>query len=225
MFSRVVRSTPNRTLENPWREFATHTGLKFETDDQNRHNPGRISGMYNERWVDLSAYTVEDADGYFVMHMRVNVEIYNTSNSTVTIRQMRPLTRVQNNARTMLLRKLPLRRTSELAAVSTTPSDSGQDRRFLMMSTPEDYTMQLFCENISLHRRLGELHATEMTLLLDDKLSFEQVGVECDPEYLKFLLDLLCDYAVTVEQFNAARRKAANKQRETSRKGQLYAFP
>lgn len=230
--SQMFRSSRKREIETPWREFAALHDLKYEESDD-PVNPGRICGQYHERWIELSA-TSDERDGYLALVMRLTVAMHNTANTSLTVRQLQPPTRPQVTTRNWLLSKLPFRNQEIVIAPPECRPDA--DRRFLMMSSPEDYIMRLFNFNAALHRSLAKLHPTAMTLTLDKQLQFEQLGIERDAEYLTFLLDLMCDLADTVEKLNEAQRQRRTWEKTQPKRPaaitggsrqqrQLYPFP
>jgi hypothetical protein len=229
--SQMFRSSRKKEIETPWREFAALHNLKYEEMDD-PVNPGRICGQYHERWIELSAAS-DERDGFLALYMRLTVAIHNTANTSLTVRQLHPPTRPKVTTRSWLVSKVPFRNEEIMIAPPDTRSDA--DRRFLMMSSPEDYTMRLFNFNVALHRSLAKLHPTAMTLMLDKQLHFEQLGIERDAEYMTFLLDLMCDLADTVEKLNEAQRQRRTWEKTQPKRPaaiasgqvnrQLYPFP
>lgn len=227
--SQMFRSSRKKEIETPWREFAALHNLKYEECDD-PVNPGRICGQYHERWIELSAYS-DDRDGFLALYMGLTVGMHNTAASSLTLRQLHPPTRPQVTTRNWMLSKLPFRNPEIVIAPPEVRGDA--DRRFLMMSSPEDYTMRLFNFNIALHKSIAKLHPTAMTLTLDKQLQFDQLGIERDAEYMAFLLDLMCNLADTVEKLNEVQRQRRTWEKTQPKRPaavaagqrQLYPFP
>ena len=166
--------------QRAWGELAARTGLTFE--------PGRffgpvphVTGTYRSRPLTLDTFT-RGSGKHQHTYTRIVLYVDNPANVYLALYQESVFSKIGKF----------------FGMADIQIGDEEVDRRFIIKSKPESFAASLFT-SISLRQQL--LQARVLNVEADGReLTFEQVGLLNDVEYLKFLFDLLCQLAERVEQ-------------------------
>ena len=166
--------------QRAWGELAAHTGLTFE--------PGRffgpgphVTGTYRSRPLTLDTFT-RGSGKHRPTYTRIVLFMDNPANVYLALYQESVFSKI---GKFFGMQDLQI-------------GDEEVDRRFIIKSKPENFAASLFT-SISLRQQF--LQARVLNVEVDGReLTFEQVGVLTDAEYLKFLFDLLSEVAARVER-------------------------
>jgi hypothetical protein len=168
-----------RRLRNAWGELAARTGLALE--------PGslfvapRVTGTYRSHPLTLETFTRGSGKSR-TTYTRIVLFVQNPANVYLALYQESVFSKIGKF----------------FGMKDVQVGDEEIDRRFIIKSQPESFAASL-ATSISLRQRL--LEARKLNVEVDGReVTFEQVGLLTDGEYLRFLFDLLCDLADRVER-------------------------
>ncbi len=163
-----------------WGELAARTGLTFEPGSF-LGGGARVTGAYHNHPLTLDTFTRGSGKSR-TTYTRIVLFVDNPANIYLALYQESVFSKI---GKFFGMQDFQI-------------GDEEVDRRFIIKSKPESFAASLFT-SISLRQQL--LQARVLNVEVDGReLTFEQVGLLNDVEYLKFLFDLLCQLAERVEQ-------------------------
>lgn len=166
--------------QQAWSDLAAQTGLTFEAGGYFGPAP-RVTGAYRGHTLTLDTFTRGSGKSR-TTYTRIVLFVNNAANIYLTLYQESVFSKIGKF----------------FGMQDIQVGDEEVDRRFIIKGRPENFAASLFT-SISLRERL--LQARVLNVEVDGReLTFEQVGVLKDAEYLKFLFDLLSDVAERVER-------------------------
>ena len=174
-----------RAQERAWREVGERTGLTFEPGTAYLgglvRTPPRVTGTYRRHPLTLDTFTRGSGKSR-TTYTRLVLFVNNAANVYLALYQESVFSKIGKF----------------FGMQDIQVGDEEVDRRFIIKSKPESFAAGLFT-GISLRERL--LQARVLNVEVDGReLTFEQVGVLTDVDYLKFLFDLLTELAEAVER-------------------------
>ena len=166
--------------QKAWSDLATQTGLTFEPGGFFGPVP-RVTGIHRGHTLTLDTFT-RSSGKHRTTYTRIVLFVDNPANIYLALYQESMFSKI---GKFFGMADIQIR-------------DEEVDRRFIIKSKPENFAASLFT-SISLRQQF--LQARVINVEVDGReLTFEQVGLLNDVEYLKFLFDLLCQLAERVEQ-------------------------
>jgi hypothetical protein len=166
--------------QKAWGELAARTGLTFEAGGFFGPAP-RVSGTYRGHALTLDTFTRGSGKSR-TTYTRIVLFVNNAANIYLALYQEGVFSKI---GKFFGMQDIQI-------------GDEEIDRRFIIKSKPESFAAGLFT-SISLRQQV--LQTRTLNVEVDGReLTFEQVGVLKDVDYLKFLFDLLSDVAERVER-------------------------
>jgi len=166
--------------QKAWSDLATQTGLTFEPGGFFGPVP-RVTGAHRGHTLTLDTFT-RGSGKHRHTYTRIVLFVNNAVGIYLALYQESVFSKI---GKFFGMEDLQI-------------GDEEVDRRFIIKSKPESFAASLFT-SISLRQQL--LQARVLNVEVDGReLTFEQVGLLTDVEYLKFLFDLLGQLAERVEQ-------------------------
>ena len=166
--------------QKAWGELAARTGLTFEPGGFFGPVP-RVTGAYRSHSLTLDTFT-RGSGKHRHTYTRIVLFVNNQANVYLALYQEGVFSKIGKF----------------FGMQDIQVGDEEVDRKFIIKSKPENYAASLFT-SISLRDQL--LKTRTLNVEVDGReLTFEQMGLLTDVEYLKFLFDLLCQLAERVEQ-------------------------
>ena len=168
-----------RAQQTAWSDLAARTGLTFEPGGFFGPVP-RVTGAYRGHPLTLDTFTRGSGKNR-TTYTRIVLFVNNAANVYLALYQESVFSKI---GKFFGMQDIQI-------------GDEEIDRRFIIKSKPESFAASPFT-SISLRQQL--LQARVLNVEVDGReLTFEQVGVLKEAEYLKFLFDLLSQLAEKVE--------------------------
>lgn len=162
-----------------WGELAALTGLQME--EGSWWTPARVTGTYRGRSLTLDTFT-RGSGKHRHTYTRVTLFVNNTANVYLALYEENLFTKIGKF----------------FGMEDVQVGDEDIDRRFRIKSKPETFAAKVML-NSQLRGQL--LEARQLNVEADGReITFEQLGLLTETDYLKFIFDLLSSLADQVER-------------------------